>query len=262
MARTILIDGDICLYKAAEACSDYFEVETDENDDYIWRTIGWGSKKGSRDYLETLITKIIRDCKGDRAVICLSDMNDNFRKHINPAYKGNRKSGKPVLYKFLKDTLSGDLGYTVYEKPSLEADDIMGILATSPSLIKGDKVIWSMDKDLKTVPCKFHRGGVKGSDTSIRVSLEEADWQFMYQTLAGDSTDGYGGCKGVGAKTASKLLGEIGEHTFKEMWQTVLEAYKEAGQSEEDALMNARMARILRVEDYDFKKGEPILWTI
>ena len=31
--------------------------------------------------------------------------------------------------------------------------------------------------------------------------------------------------------------------------------------TEEDALVNARLARILTTEDYDYGKKEPILWT-
>ena len=35
----------------------------------------------------------------------------------------------------------------------------------------------------------------------------------------------------------------------------------EEGLSEEEALINARLARILTVTDYDFKKQKPIPWT-
>ena len=44
------------------------------------------------------------------------------------------------------------------------------------------------------------------------------------------------------------------------MWQSVIDAYKSKGYTEEDALRNARMARILRAEDYDFKNKEVKLW--
>jgi len=44
-------------------------------------------------------------------------------------------------------------------------------------------------------------------------------------------------------------------------WPSVVEAYKKAKLTEEDALMNARCARILRASDWDFKKEEVKLWT-
>lgn len=261
MPRTIIIDGDVVVYKVAEGIAESFEVSTEEDDEFIYRNIGWANKEQAKEYLENMIDKICKDCKGNEVVICLSDMKSNFRKGINPNYKGNRKSIKPILYEFLRKYMT-ETGYKIYEKPQLEADDVIGIIATSDKIIKGDKVVWSLDKDFKTIPCKFHRAKPNGKDESISVSKEEADWWFMYQTLIGDKVDGYDGCKGVGDKTAKKLLGEIGEKSLEEMWEIVKTTYEKAGFTEEDALLNARMARILRAEDYDFKKKEVKLWNL
>lgn len=261
MARTIIIDGDVVVYKVAEGIAESFEVATEEDDEYIYRNIGWASKEQARNYLEDMIDKICKDCKGDEVVICLSDMKSNFRKTLNPNYKGNRKAIKPILYEFLRNYMN-EAGYKVYERPNLEADDVIGILATSDKIIKGDKVVWSLDKDFKTIPCKFHRAKPNGKDESIIISKEEADWWFMYQTLIGDRVDGYTGCKGIGDKTAKKQLGEIGEKSLEEMWEIVKKSYIKVGATEEEALLNARMARILRAEDYDFKKKEVKLWEL
>jgi DNA polymerase-1 len=38
------------------------------------------------------------------------------------------------------------------------------------------------------------------------------------------------------------------------------DAFKEKNLTEEDALVNARLAKILTVDDYDFTKNRPILW--
>lgn len=152
--------------------------------------------------------------------------------------------------------------YKVYIKESLEADDVIGILATSKTIIKGDKVVWSLDKDFKTIPCKFHRAKPHGKDESHLITQEAADWWFMYQTLIGDKVDGYEGCKGIGDKTARKLLGNIGEKPIKELWKIVLDTYLTHGYTEEDALRSARMARILRAEDYDFKTKQVRLWQM
>jgi hypothetical protein len=43
--------------------------------------------------------------------------------------------------------------------------------------------------------------------------------------------------------------------------RTILEAYIKAGQTEEDALRNTRLARILRPGEYNSTTKEPILWT-
>lgn len=257
MARTIIIDGDVVVYKVAEAISDSFEVDSFEDGDFIYRTISWANKKQAEEYLDNMLMDIQTKCKGTTSVIALSDKL-NFRKDINPDYKSNRKGIKPVLNDYLRNYLIEN--YNVYQKHKLEADDVIGILATSKSIIKGDKVVWSLDKDFKTIPCKFHRAKVVGKDESIVITEEMADWWFMYQTLIGDKTDGYSGCFGVGDKTARKLLGDIGSKSLREMWKIVVETYIKNGFTREDALLNARMARILRAEDYNFKTKEVKLW--
>ena len=44
-------------------------------------------------------------------------------------------------------------------------------------------------------------------------------------------------------------------------WATVVKAFTDKGLTEEDALLNARLARILTIEDYDTEQQEPKLWT-
>ena len=90
----------------------------------------------------------------------------------------------------------------------------------------------------------------------IEVTPEEADRWFYMQTLTGDATDGYSGCPGGGPKKAEAILEAAGENP----WPAIVAAYEKAGLSEEAALQQARVARILRASDYNFKKKEPILW--
>lgn len=259
MTRTIIIDGDVVVYKVAEGVLESFELSTEEDDEYIYRNIGWCNKATAIKTLENILDQILKSCKGDSFVICLSDLKSNFRKVINPDYKGNRKHIKPILYEYLRNYLKEN--YKVYEKQSLEADDVIGILATG-NIIKGDKVVWSFDKDFKTIPCKFHRATVNSKDKSEVITPEAADWWFMYQTLIGDRVDGYSGCPNIGDKKARKILGEIGEKSLEEMWSNVVTSFEKEGLTKEDALLNARMARILRNTDYDFKKKEVKLWCI
>jgi DNA polymerase-1 len=259
--RTVIIDGDVLVYKVAEAVADSFEITNEEDNKFIYQTVSWANKEEAIKYLNKLIDKIVKDCKSDKVVICLSDKKANFRKLLNPYYKANRKSLKPVLFSFLREYIHTSK-YQVYEKEALEADDVIGILATNDKIIKGDKVVWSLDKDFKTIPCKFHRAKINDKDESKLITQEEADWWFMYQTLIGDKIDGYNGCKGIGEKKAKKLLGKVGEKTLEEMWTIVKTTYIKAGYTEETALLNARMARILRAEDYDFKNKEIKLWKL
>ena len=44
-------------------------------------------------------------------------------------------------------------------------------------------------------------------------------------------------------------------------WKTVVKAFTDKGMTEYDAILNARLAKILTIDDYDTEKQEPILWT-
>jgi DNA polymerase-1 len=58
----------------------------------------------------------------------------------------------------------------------------------------------------------------------------------------------------VGDKRATELL-------KTPTWETVVKAFEKAGQTEEDALVQARLARILRASDYNFEFGQPNMWS-
>ena len=82
----------------------------------------------------------------------------------------------------------------------------------------------------------------------------------MLQTLTGDPADNYKGLQGVGKVNAEKIINK--DMTYQEMWQAVLSAYREKGFTEKDALIQARVARILRHYDYDYKRKSVIYWDI
>jgi DNA polymerase-1 len=148
--------------------------------------------------------------------------------------------------------------YNTYQRPDIEGDDILGILATSPVIVKGDKTIVSLDKDMRTIPCTYC--DMRDPITEVTVTEDEANYHHMLQTLTGDTADGYPGCPGIGPVSAAKLLDGT-EKTYAAMWSIVVKAYEKKGLSEETALVQAQMARICRRDDYDFKRKEVILWT-
>ena len=85
-----------------------------------------------------------------------------------------------------------------------------------------------------------------------------ADWWWMLQTLTGDPTDGYPGLPGIGKKRGADMLGEPGERPLEDLWDQVVRAYEAKDLTEDDALVQARCARILR--NTDFEEGEIKLW--
>jgi DNA polymerase-1 len=123
---------------------------------------------------------------------------------------------------------------------------------------KEERVIAAIDKDLLTIPGR-HFNWRKESQAITEVDEAAANYNFMHQTLCGDRTDGYPGLPGCGPVKASKIL-EGGGGGLYDMWIAVVEAFKKKELTAEDALLQARCARILRAEDWDFDNNCPILW--
>ena len=66
--------------------------------------------------------------------------------------------------------------------------------------------------------------------------------------LAGDAGDGILGIKGMGMVTATKILADVPD-TVEALWSKVLETYEKKGYTMADAILNARLTRILREGD-------------
>ena len=248
MKRTLLIDGDIFVYRTAAA----HEVETDWGND-IWTL--HSDFRECKDSLDEMVATYLRELDADDIVMALSPPK-NFRYRILPTYKSNRiGKRKPITYKPLREYV--EKTYKTFLRPDIEGDDVLGILATSPVLVKDEKVIVSLDKDMKTIPCLYC--DMRDPITIKEITEAEADYWHMYQTLVGDTADGYKGCPGVGEKGALKLFDGI-PHNYESLWPVVVKAYEKAGLTEADALVQAQVARICRRDDYDFKAKEVILW--
>jgi DNA polymerase-1 len=234
----LLIDADFIVYKACAAA----ESEVDFGDDVILVTSNFDDAYRAT---ERELTKIQNNFGQFSDIILFFSDSKNFRKQIEKSYKGHRNRKKPCGYKRVINALKEK--YKVIIKPTLEADDAMGIYATK---FTGNCIV-SPDKDMRQIPGKLYN-----FDEVFTVSKEEGAKWHLVQSLAGDQTDGYGGVPGIGVKRATSLFEENGYS-----WKTVLKAFDDKNLTEEEALVNARLARILTADDYDFKKKEPIFWT-
>ena len=248
MTRTILIDADVVLYEVTTAC----EVATDWGND-MW-TLHSDFKEACQRF-DCWVKDMMDTLSADKAVLAFSG-ELNWRKSILPTYKHNRKAKrKPLAFHALKNYAIKTYKTFVFE--NLEGDDVLGLMAGTPGLgnIKGEKVIVTIDKDLKPIP-GLHFNPQKPEEGIVYVDREEADYNHMLQTLTGDAVDGYSGCPGIGPKRASRILA-----VPTLLWGLVVDAYEKAGLEESDALIQARVARILRWGEYDAAKQEVKLWT-
>ena len=234
----LLIDADFIVYKCCAAC----ETEIDYGEDVIFVTSNFSDAYNA---VKKEVEKIKSAFGGFASPILFFSDSKNFRKKIYPDYKGHRNRKKPCGYKRVIRNLR--IEYDVIVMPELEADDAMGIYATQHP----GNVVVSPDKDMKQIAGKLY-----DLETSKDITAEEGARWHLIQTLAGDQTDGYSGVPGIGVKRAETLFNKEGYS-----WSTVVKAFEDKGLTETDALTNARLARILTIDDYDTKRQEPKLWT-
>ena len=188
----------------------------------------------------------------DFAIHCFSD-KENFRKDLDSTYKFNRRGiRKPICYKPLKNYIKTKLVSQQY--PRLEGDDTIGVLATGTYLDKC--VIYSTDKDLKTIAGTHYDDE---EEKLIKITQKQADYNFLMQTLTGDTTDGYSGCKGIGKVSAKRLLKQ--KNSLDDNWDIVIKQYLKAGHTVDDAYHQARLARIVTANDYNTNTNQINLWS-
>ena len=260
-----LIDADIVVYQAAARA----EQVDDFDDDRIYIT---GSKSQTRDGIASMIHDLCAALGADRSVLAFTCTEGNFRKEVYPKYKSNRKGHrKPVTYAYGREWAIEN--YESMSRPTLEADDILAILATGDVKgMRGKKVVCSIDKDMRTFPCSLYNW-MRPEDGIVTFDEVDADYEFFAQILTGDSTDGYPGCPGIGPVKAERIVDAHYDywnspdappgHSLDRVavWQSVVDAYEKKGLTEYDAITQARCARILRACDYNFEDRQPILWT-
>jgi len=235
----LFVDADYIVYKACASC----ESDLDFGDDVIVVVSKFSEAYAAvKRELNKIKNKFMWDVP--EVVLFFSD-STNFRKEIMPAYKGHRNRKKPCGYKRVINALKDE--YEVILMNTLEADDSMGIYATEYP----GNIIVSPDKDMRQIP-----GTLYNMDETVNVDEAEGQRWHLIQTLAGDQTDGYAGVPGIGIKRAVALFEEKGY-----TWKTVVDAFAEKALGEDIALQNARLAKILTTDDYDWTAKQPILFA-
>lgn len=201
----------------------------------------YAMRKDAADVDETsraVVEKIRRYAHDQPHVAICCDSGKSFRKAIDSEYKAQRGEREPALYHQMRtaiERLKAD-GFPVWAVPEMEADDIIAT-ATMHGLRAGlDVLIVTSDKDLTQMICP--RVTVKRPDTGDVVDEAGVVAKFGvgpsqmldYLCLVGDASDNIKGAKGVGPKTAAKLLTAFGS------LDEVLGSLRDASPTERTAL--------------------------
>jgi hypothetical protein len=171
-----------------------------------------------------------------------------YRDHEPKGYKANRDElHKPTHGPAIVDYIIRKYNVEVTEFE--EADDAMGISHYAMWLKDPDSTcIVTVDKDLDMIP-GWHYNFVK--EDQYYIKPENAEYIFWRQLLTGDRTDNIPGLKGVGVKTADKMLSPLAtSHSDpRGYYLLALENYNEQygeDEGEQALLENARMIWIRR----------------
>lgn len=165
-----------------------------------------------KSFFQTL-ANAIRATKPAHVVIAL-DGGHKRRTELLPEYKAHRPPSDPGLteQKRMAERALQLAGFQCHREPDWEADDVLASIATAYS----DTVIVSSDKDLLAMHgrgrCRIYHPWGTGEFVTPDSKLDLPAGQVTdYLALCGDSSDGIPGVKGIGPKTAHKLLQEYGD---------------------------------------------------
>jgi len=263
MSKTYIVDGNSLLFRSYFSTAYTGNLMTNAN----------GVPTNAVFAFHNLMKKIKADLKeGDRLFVSFDTGKPSFRKKEFADYKAQRAPAPAELVAQMpiaRDLLTAmDIHWK--EEEGYEGDDLAGSMAAIAAK-KGDEVtLFTSDKDFlqllslgPNVSVCFLKKGLTETLLYRADNLKELfglnpDQITDFKGIAGDPSDNYKGIKGIGEKTAMKLLDQYGT------LEGILEAAKKDPSSktnqkivagEKDALFFKELARIetdLPLEkDYD-----------
>ena len=167
------------------------------------------------------VLSAIKQLNPDHIVACFDSPEDTLRKQANEEYKSNRDDAEEDFIQQIEPTkeLLKTLGIHILEKGGLEADDLIGHLATKE---EDEVVIITCDGDMfqlltrENIKILYLRRGLGDTSLFTRKDAEEkigysVEYVTDFKGLAGDSSDNIKGVAGIGAVTAGKLINTLGD---------------------------------------------------
>ena len=177
-----------------------------------------GKPVGAAFIFARICLALIQKQKPDFLVAAFDSKEKTFRDDIYPQYKAEREAMPEDLAEQLPlvRSILDAMGIPILEVPGLEADDIIGVLSRRGEKQGYEVRLISRDKDLKQLLSEHVKLLNEEENTTYGPEELKAEFglrpeQFLeVLALAGDSVDNIPGAKGVGVKTAAKLLAEHG----------------------------------------------------
>ncbi|MGQ9676879.1 MAG: DNA polymerase I [Chloroflexota bacterium] len=207
-----------------------------------------------------MLFKAVSEIKPQCWAIAFDKAAPTFRHQQYEAYKAQRAKPPEGLYEQFGRVrqLVQSLNIPVYEMEGYEADDLLGTLARQ-AVEKGlEVVIVSGDADTLQLVGPSVRVLTPGRVFTQTTIYDEAAVREKYglspeqlpdfKGLRGDPSDNIPGVRGIGEKTAAKLLAQFGtiEELYRHLDEVNLKTKEALEQHEADARLGKRLATIVR----------------
>jgi len=200
----ILVDGSSYLYRAFHALPPL--------------TNSHGEPTGAVRGVINMLRRLLDDYRPDQVAVVFDARGKTFRDDLYAEYKANRPSMPDELAAQVEPlhALVRALGLPLLQVPGVEADDVIGTLATQASAAGLDTVISTGDKDF----AQLVDGHVTLINTMTNSLLDPAGVEAKFGVpperiidflaLVGDTSDNVPGVPKCGPKTAVKWLTAYG----------------------------------------------------
>jgi DNA polymerase-1 len=210
MSKLVLIDGHALAYRA------YFALQTTS------MSTGRGEPTHAVYGFCTMLLTVLEEERPDYLAVTF-DVGETFRHQKYPDYKATRDKAPEDLHQQverIKQVITA-FGLPVLTAEGYEADDVLGTIAHQAEAQGVQTLIVTGDRDTFQLVSPTTRVLISGRRFSDRLVYDEARVAERYggltpaqlvdmKGLMGDSSDNIPGVKGVGEKTATKLLNQYG----------------------------------------------------
>jgi len=200
--KLLLVDGSSYLYRAFHALPPL----TNSNGEPTGAVLG----------VLNMLSKLMKEEAPDRVAVVFDAPGRTFRDDLFEQYKAHRAPMPDDLRAQIQPLLEAveALGLPLLRISGVEADDVVGTLATQAAAAGYDVLISTGDKDM----CQLvgPSVGLVNTMSNTRLDREGVKAKFDvlpeqivdYLALVGDSSDNIPGVTGVGPKTAAKWLNQ------------------------------------------------------
>ncbi len=254
MSRPVLylIDGSSYIFRA------YYAIRNLTTSDGFPTNAVYG--------FSSMLFKFVKDFNPEYVAMVFDAKGKNFRNDIYADYKANREEAPDDLVPQIEkihDVVNA-FSFPLIIKEGYEADDLIGTIAKTNGEKGVEVIIVTGDKDF----CQLVSDNVTLLDTmkNKKTDTEEVIKKYGVPpekildllALCGDKVDNIPGVRGIGEKTASKLIKEYGslENLYNNLQKLTKKQRSMLESSRDDAFMSKELVTIRTDVDIetDYKK--------